>query len=457
MRAPTYGEVLDETEHHVLAAIDALHQITPNATNTATAIAGHVRLLHASAVHASFLADESGVLTDRTRRGTRAIQAFCDALSPWRRTKLDAASRDRTGPWHAAADRLGIAHDILATHIGPAHEPRSLEAAALREPGASATALQRLAAIVDVAVLAAPRLARQARQSTPDATTELALLEGHTMPLGIAAATLIDGLSDQRPDQRLTLMQPAPPLRLAGPGAADPLGIAAQALDVLGRHTIEQVRHPGVRSVATLHILTATSTSLIGHLEALAAALQHRNGQRQALLAPDPGSLLRARGAWVHAGRVLAAHPALAPAPRLLVEAALVGQRSLATLTRDGKRWRQVTEIANDPRLGDNVDASLARVVDRVALLGPHVAQLSYQCAEHGLLASRQQTLDGLTDRRLLPLGPGWRGHVPRLLAAAESATREAVTPAPPRPRSRPLRDFAPPAGASRRTPRSLR
>jgi len=426
MRPITYGELLAETEQHVVAAIHALHHMTPNAANTAEAIAGHVRLLHRAAGHAAFLATEGRVFTHDAPRRRQAVRAFCDALSPWRHTNLRANGSNE--PWHAAAERLAIAHDILATHIGPAHQPRTLDAEVLHKPAAAAQGLRRLAGIVDVAALAAPRLARQAREVTPDAKPELALLEAHSVCVGNAAAALIDVLGDRLPDQRLDRLPPAPLLRLAPPDHADPLGTVAQALDVLGRATLEQLRQPGTSSVATLHVLTATSTSLIGHLELLSAALQPRTSQREnGPLMADAASLHCARAAWIHAGRVLATYPALAPAPRLLTEAALTAQRTLATVTRDGKRWRRPAEIANDPRLTEDVTASLARVVERVALLGPHVAQLAYQCAEHGLLAARKGGLNGLADRRLLLLGWAARGHVPRLLTAADSATRQAA------------------------------
>jgi len=177
MADPTYGDLVTDAENHVLAAVNVLSRETPDPASTRTAIRCHGQLLRTAARHADFLLSATHSAGDG-RDYRRAVTDFRQALTPWRRSAvpLDANEPAVHEAWRAAAINLGLAHDVLATHIGPSGEPLTLQAPLLDRTARSG-ALLRLAAIVDVAALAAPRLTLRARQEKVDFSPELALIE----------------------------------------------------------------------------------------------------------------------------------------------------------------------------------------------------------------------------------------------------------------------------------------
>jgi hypothetical protein len=304
MDGPTYGDLVTAAENQVLAAVGFLGVGAPGPASTRAAIHGHGQLLHVAAKHADFLLSAThGANNGRDHR--RAAAGFRQALTPWRQSAvhLEANAPSVHEAWRAAAVNLGLAHDVLASHVGPSGQSLTLHAQLLDDRTARSGALLRLAAIVDVAALAAPRLARQAHRAKVDSSPELALLEQHTMPLWIATAQLT-GISGKHAwTARLDRLRPPPRLHLPTADPKDPLGTVNAAIDVVGRLTIEQVHQPGPHSVASLHLVNATMVALLGHAELLA---QSESPDGPTELAH---SLSHARTAWFHAGRAVAVYP----------------------------------------------------------------------------------------------------------------------------------------------------
>ena len=82
---------------------------------------------------------------------------------------LSTLSTERHGAnaWTRAGDHLGIAHDLLSTHVGPRGEFRTPEAVLLGDADVQVAAIARVTGFVDGTLAVAPELLEAARQIQP--------------------------------------------------------------------------------------------------------------------------------------------------------------------------------------------------------------------------------------------------------------------------------------------------
>lgn len=155
---PTYGELFAD-------AVTALgharaHGVGPFDTAMAAAdtVADYERFLAITGRHLQLLLAPTPAVSTR------------DAALP-RRLGGDLARLrlDRRGgnDWARASDALGLAHDVLATHVGPHGELRSPEAIVMTSPEVQRAAVDRVVHLVGPPLTDASLLLRRARATQP--------------------------------------------------------------------------------------------------------------------------------------------------------------------------------------------------------------------------------------------------------------------------------------------------
>jgi len=156
--APTYGALFDDA---VAALTHArAHAVGPfdTATSAADSVADYERFLAVTGRHLQLLLAPTPA--DSTRYG---------AVTRHLARNLAALRLDRRGGngWARAGDALGLAHDLLATHVGPRGELRSPEAVVLTSPELQQAAADRVVRLVREPLNDARPLLRRARAAQP--------------------------------------------------------------------------------------------------------------------------------------------------------------------------------------------------------------------------------------------------------------------------------------------------
>ncbi|EIV91332.1 hypothetical protein [Frankia sp. QA3] len=153
MRDPlTYGSLADAAAR--IATTAAANPPRPSARvgEILDHAAGIGRLLATAGRHAKFLDAPFGGSGRSTTFVNRLVTTALIA------DQLYAQPTPGHTPWHRAADNLGAAHDLLATHVDRAGHHRSLDAVILGDPLAVRGAMTRLTDITLAAALAARAL-----------------------------------------------------------------------------------------------------------------------------------------------------------------------------------------------------------------------------------------------------------------------------------------------------------
>jgi hypothetical protein len=130
-RPPTYRGLLDQAQ----ALLD---QTLDGPIETTGMTAGRARLVSVVARHTDFLVDTF----HECRSRDHAIE-FADGLNAFR-PSMECYRPMRGEPWHDAAELVGLAHDLFATHIGPDRQRLSPFVPAFDDDAALRYALARI-------------------------------------------------------------------------------------------------------------------------------------------------------------------------------------------------------------------------------------------------------------------------------------------------------------------------
>jgi len=259
----TYGELVDATCQAVRAAI-LLPQERPLAVAPARAeLFGYQRFLRTCGVHLRLLGRFQQNLTGNQRHIIGRLTSLPTPDSEPIRDSEPSA-------WLRAAQSLGAAHDLLATHLDPAQLPRTAEAADLLTPSVVLAPTRDVLALLLEAVNAGPDLVRSGTESQKsllprpipypllrglrDASTSL-------RPFVMTAHTDASRLVSEGGTSALAGMAPAP---IANPGVRTSFASELDALRTLRQLTFDQA-HGQVtaspRSLRDLALLGAAVTS----------------------------------------------------------------------------------------------------------------------------------------------------------------------------------------------------
>jgi hypothetical protein len=214
--APRYAELVEAAGHHAdLAVADNL------AVRSAHGRTGRSRLVSVAARHAGFLIESF-----RPCRAADDAARFVADLR-WHHDTMESTRPDHVGRFHQAADLLGVAHDLLASHLGPGRERLSPFA-----PGYDDEPALRylLATVADVVLRATSNPATPGRDADALPGTRRA---GYEL------------LARLGPTPRVAAVADLQPLLLAMPEAdPDPVQSAADAVDYL-RQLVHRHTRPG--------------------------------------------------------------------------------------------------------------------------------------------------------------------------------------------------------------------
>lgn len=374
--APSYGELthvaFGEVEH---ACRDGSGPFT-SADAAAGAVTGYERFLAVCGRHLRLLAAPG--LTDLTgHRGP--LPPLAELIA--RMTALDLI-RGGDSAWSRAADALALAHDLLATHLGPAGEQRTPDADILGDPRLRQAATARLLAAVTPAVRqCGPLLASAARAPADSPGTVMTPVEtkstsAHlrqatqaidqlitTLPTGTTSKTIGTGrgASDDEALAPLDALAPALPRTTVSAGGprSQSFDDAVAALRVLRLLSYRQTTGHENTSPASLHDLTRLAITTTHHAEAWLPTPATPLARVQRAAALD--RLQEATRAWQKAASRLSPNiQGLTKAPRVYADAIHV---VLAQAPHNKGLGRAV--LAALPRLGNDAALTLTRLTNR--------------------------------------------------------------------------------------------
>jgi hypothetical protein len=352
----TYRELLDDaaralTGLHTLASV--AFRDPADALDTASAWR---RLVHAGVRHAALLAPNDPLIAAMPR------------LRPARRPARPRGD----GPLHPAGqalvrsgESLALAHDVLASHLGPERQHRTADAALIESAGPRSAAVRDLSSMLLTTAVAHQTLARRSLDLYRDPTRVpppvTRILDEGVALLGPAA---------QLDDQARTVREPGPdalgaltsatPLTAADP-AADPAAQAAAALLRLRVAAHRQAVGDLGAGAATMRAFAAVAITMIRR-DLETTPLSRTRGPRPALMSAGR-SWARLHAAW---GEVAT----LGGGPRAVLHDAATAVR----LLEDGRRPAGWGTAAPGPGTRDwlsQVAASLVDATLRVAHEGP--------------------------------------------------------------------------------------
>lgn len=292
----TYGELMSR-------AIDAASTaIAVASTDDRPVLAGELsdyeHFLHLTGVHARLL----GVLT---RPHSQALRALVQRLKGSPARAFDHA--DHRGPWVEAAFELGIAHDVLATHVGPDRDLRTPEIAEIIGSGQGEMAATRLATLTldTVAVgrhlIARSRTARAEDPSWND--RRLAQLTSRLTWISICAKGALWDLALAATEPAdIDALTPAPCVHRVNA----PIRSNLEALRILRQVSHSQARGFARGSAASIRDLTLLGARVTDPDAAWPA--KHSSGLDRLKLAHLQDALEAAHEAWRDAGQGLTTH-----------------------------------------------------------------------------------------------------------------------------------------------------
>ncbi|WP_316528083.1 hypothetical protein [Kitasatospora brasiliensis] len=396
-----------------LAAVtDAEGRSTPGRhASRSGALAGTCRLLHQYAGRFGPLAhDPLGIDEDDVAR----LRGNLDALGRALRDEAAYASPERDPVSRHIADAtrfLAFGSDLLASHHGPAGQPRSPYAAYLNSPTVARHVIAETAELASTAGRLAARLGQSSPPSRDASDSRFAArrLAGPAVLIEQAAIGIHRGLNAPRPANPapglthlpVAVTAPPPPVRPGEPRHEALLAVATGA-DWLAAHTARK---------------TAERPSTIGELPVIAdhTAAAHLLSARllehtSSLLVPDPGTcdaltsaahtLRAAAQAWRRAAdswkqAALRSAPQISD-PHFVREAEFAGVRLGRTLFSDG--WTHRDGTRRTPRAPQDIvatrtdSAALLAAVHAVPaagqVLAEHTPWIAAAAVEHGVLLS---------------------------------------------------------------------
>jgi hypothetical protein len=154
----TYGSLFQDAQAAVARARE--HAVGPFQTAPAAAdtVSDYERFLAVTGRHLLLLLAPTPTTSTRDGALPRRVAGDLSAL------RLD---RRGSNAWARAGDTLGLAHDLLATHLGPRGEPRSPEAIILASAELQRAAVDRVLRLVRGPLADASPLIRRARAAQP--------------------------------------------------------------------------------------------------------------------------------------------------------------------------------------------------------------------------------------------------------------------------------------------------
>ncbi|MBL7487901.1 hypothetical protein I6A60_19090 [Frankia sp. AgB1.9] len=370
--APNYGQLLDTAAQQIAGA--AARPPPIQADEALRDALGLIGLAALAGRHARFLgragADDNPALRLAARLD-QAVLAAADLL-PIGEGQPDSA-------WREATRTLGLAHDLLALHVGPAGEPRSPDAATLARPEVITAAAHRLGALVAVVIGTAVRRAAYLRGYlllAADPTTPAARPDSAGPPVALRIAQALDRLAPARATAaQLGARHDDSHHHLAALNEISPLH---DSTGTAFEQTLERLR-------LTAHTLaqppTRPARAALYAMADLAVAIGAAAGENAAVLAHHSTS---------HAayGRVAdSAHAAMAAwkeVRHLLGTRRLLGFEGLRTVELVDQARRQIADLTT-PADADQYTALLA--ARRAALVLPDLAAASH-AAVHRLQAA---------------------------------------------------------------------
>jgi hypothetical protein len=324
-RAPRYSELVEAAGHHAdLAVADNL------AVRSAHGRTGRSRLVSVAARHISFLVE-----CFRPCRAADDATRFVAGVRPHRDT-MESTTPNHVGRFHKAADLLGVAHDLFASHLGPGRErlspfaPRFDDEPALR---------YLLATVADVVLRATNNPATPGRDADALPGTRQA---GYELLARLGPTPRVAAVADLQP---LLLRMPDPD--------PDPVASAVDAVDYL-RQVVHRHTRPGGQPPTLGTVRAAVLVGFVAH-DVL---------RRHPDAPPDPDRATRQRRLG-RTGARLNNRPALAPPDPQLRDTILTTYRRLLAipLTPGGVDPAALHRLADTTRgLADDVTPLLARL-----------------------------------------------------------------------------------------------
>ncbi len=388
----TYGALLASAADAVARA--QTHGLGPfeDAQEAADAVTDYERFLAIGGRHLQLLLSPARSVATRSRATQRQLASALAALTMERRGGNE---------WASAGDTLGLAHDLLSTHVGPRGELRTPDAVVLTTPEVQVAAAARVLALVDEPLTLSrdllrtagavqprtdPPLTRATRTHLRQATSRLTKLASGPTP--VAAGSGLLGLLDALPPAHTKIGDGTPPDAIASAGAA--LRVLRQ-LSVRQSHGDERANAHSLQELCVLAVTTCTAAegllpygaTPLGRVDRAATIDRLRRAgslwsELQVSLYPRIQGLSKAPGIYHHAIQLVAhataTHPAaarvvLATLPRLALQSAAtvatLSQRGeLVTCSREpGKptaRWRALTPSEADGLIAGFTTASQA-------------------------------------------------------------------------------------------------
>ena len=423
---PTYGELLTAAFDSVEKA--CADEVGPfvDPSRAAAIVTDYERLLAVVGRHMALLMSPQPAVpgADAAAERHRALANRMSTLNP---------TRAGGNAWADAGDRLGIAHDLVATHRGRRGELLTPEAALLTRPAAREAAVERVVTLARAPLSFSQDLLREATAAQPKTDPPLTnSTVAHVRQVTKALNRIVDkpALVTASPPEGLAHLDALTPTTTRVAERATPPAVPSgvEALTILRLLSYRQSQgqeRANAHSLSDLCELAVAACTAAEELLPYAATPLGRV-ERASLV----DQLRRARTQWAQvAAQLYPRVQGLSKAPRLHHETAL-------TLGRDCTTHPAIAHavVAALPRLASEAAATLTRLADNHELVTP--------CRRRGELASRWRPLEPDLVRtlaeHLTAAGEASRRASNALRSRSTSAPAPATAPAPDLPGRRP-------------------
>jgi hypothetical protein len=389
----TYGEVVDDAERAVVRSASG-GNVPFNSDHDALAAAGaYARLRRVLARHVRLFVGQTRAKAHHSI--ALELAASLEAGSAHRQAARLEGRHPTAQAWSEAADLLGLAHDMLASHLDADRRPLTSEGELLLDPKAALPALGRTASVALAVEMGRGVVARAIENADPSQVSSAAAAAcraalADTGALRAASAMLDLAYQRSRPPgvEAIGLAPLAQPVATPDgtPAPADPLDRALHIVGGLRRYAYQQIRAGSALGPDGLRSYAALGADITGH----AAIIVQATAQRAASLlgSADREQLsdlgvahqaLRAAGeGWSRVYRGWSDVVGVQPAPGLLHHQVRLARQSLHEATRHGAGWKTSQAMIPDPATALRY-AVVAR--DLVAHLHP-LAQHEHRIAE---------------------------------------------------------------------------
>lgn len=317
------------------------------------------------------------------------------------------------GPLHPAGqallrsgELLGLAHDVLASHLGPERQHRTPDAALIESSGPYSPALRALSSMVLTAAVSHQALARRSLELAPapsrvPAPVTRILREGVAV-LGPAARLHDRARAGEQVDDRLGRLAAATALT-APDTRAGPAGQLAGALSRLRVAAHRQGHGELPAGAATMRALTAVATTLVR---------RDLDGARFARLTPGQRSALAVAGrSWSQLHEAWGEVATLDTGSRGVLYDAVTATRLLHDDDPCAAGWGTAAPMSGTADWVSSVAESLAAATTRLTHGGPILVPTRW--------------CEGADIPR--PWASAWPEHVERLTDLHQATVRDSV------------------------------